>query len=1066
MGRFRPEFVSLYVRVPGRGAAFAFALVLLLQGNQLQPNQVRSFLDALQQSASPLEALSLADNTCHSAAIRGLHDLLTRPACAVKELRLDRCRINDTVLLSLCDALAVNTSVRRLHLAGNHIRALGARRLADALRLRSGIGCMLELLDVSGNHFSGSGLGLLVSGLKHHSTLTHLDISRNHFGPGVAASLVKVILSCRAVKHLDVSFAQLTEAECGVICEALHTSSISLEVLRFDGNPIGLNGATLLMEHERAVRRITVANCELEVPPVVRYDVHDLLGVYELDLLNAYHRSILQRLMRRAAQRVLTDICAGRGCSVYFREPTFSPPLEEKTAAKGSGKEAKTKGKAKKGKKAATPDASDGPAGFGKAEPFEHLSQFADVCAAATAAPTARSAKGVLAEWRARPVPTAGLVRFSFVCSPMLAESATAMRSAEVDDVVAQIKVDVQTSERHCVQMIMARYGQRWFSVKDALLVANEIAAFHFSMQSLEHAAIANLALQVCGDHGESERGQSAISAFVGGMRLMCGDDEARALRQSAVSSLLGGLAAFSPLFPTSSWAMNLEKSAERLLAKKLMVLSNEQVQVLSAAGQVDVGQTSQAGRWRNATIDSRPFCYMTDGLPTQGWLRLDFVSSRTGLQAPDGHAAHPTSEKLEEWIAHLTQLLSATRPMVAHSPVGGAPVSSNGPGLEEGAAISMAAVALVARAVVKLKKGSKKRSKKGSKKSAHSGKSVASQDARSMDIRQPELPEENVEQAVQLVRAIGRSCAFSCSEAAQIVHCGPNPDLRVEFAQLLFDSLTDLQNFVVVEQAIGSLAAEREKLHRRLGILNCTWPLYLDGEYNFNLNNADEHHMLRRILELVKVEKLSAEHLSQIELNGKARKDGIESLHEFVKDRATPKRDKAGKLLPADVKVSLQVPVEKIEVSARYNMARTIFLSGLHLPPIDVYAQLREELMEQARHALMAWESCQQQAKEAEEQRLLAQQSGLPLSLDDGNKNHDVAEIVPEQANSRPSCQCPSFAKPNPVLVHGCFYNPPSCRPSPTEGGAAIVVDNPQRHAGTVKTSLGPGSSGRVMPP
>ena len=121
-----------------------------------------------------LTYLNLDGNLAEPRGAAYLFWVLSRNTTALTDLNLARNKIDDSVAVSLCEALSVNTTLTYLNLSGNEIGASCALYLSAALSENT----TLTDLNLSDNEI-GTGATFLFQGLTRNTTLTHLNLSEN-----------------------------------------------------------------------------------------------------------------------------------------------------------------------------------------------------------------------------------------------------------------------------------------------------------------------------------------------------------------------------------------------------------------------------------------------------------------------------------------------------------------------------------------------------------------------------------------------------------------------------------------------------------------------------------------------------------------------------------------------------------------------------------------------------------------------------------------------------------------------------------------------------------------------
>ena len=152
--------------------------------------------------------------------------------------------IGDSGAASLSQALSVNPSLTNLDLSWNSIGDSGAASLSQALAANSS----LTNLDLSENSFGESGSAFLSQALAVNSSLTKLDLRRmNSIGDSGAASLSQALAVNSSLTNLDLRLSSIGDSGAASLSQALSVNS-SLTDLNLSGNSLGDSGAASLSQ--------------------------------------------------------------------------------------------------------------------------------------------------------------------------------------------------------------------------------------------------------------------------------------------------------------------------------------------------------------------------------------------------------------------------------------------------------------------------------------------------------------------------------------------------------------------------------------------------------------------------------------------------------------------------------------------------------------------------------------------------------------------------------------------------------------------------------------------------
>ena len=162
---------------------------------------------------------------------------------SLTNLDLSHIRIGDSGAASLSQALAVNSSLTHLDLRENSIGCYGAASLSQALAVNSS----LTNLDLRWNSIGHSGAASLSQALAVNSSLTSLDLRENSIGDSGATSLSQALTVNSFLTSLDLSWNSIGYSGAASLSQALAVNS-SLTNLYLSWNSMGDSGATSLFQ--------------------------------------------------------------------------------------------------------------------------------------------------------------------------------------------------------------------------------------------------------------------------------------------------------------------------------------------------------------------------------------------------------------------------------------------------------------------------------------------------------------------------------------------------------------------------------------------------------------------------------------------------------------------------------------------------------------------------------------------------------------------------------------------------------------------------------------------------
>ncbi|KAH3761841.1 NOD3 protein [Pelomyxa schiedti] len=168
----------------------------------------------LGQSSGSLVANSIGeDGAQHIARILAMEGSLTH-------LCINNNSIRDSGVKAISNALRMNKTLRKLYLQGNFITDSGAECLFQALK-----NCNLQVLNISHNKISSSGIGTLCECLKGNVPLTYLDISGNSLATQGAKALASALICNCSLEYLNLGGNNLGDEGAGHILISLQPNT-------------------------------------------------------------------------------------------------------------------------------------------------------------------------------------------------------------------------------------------------------------------------------------------------------------------------------------------------------------------------------------------------------------------------------------------------------------------------------------------------------------------------------------------------------------------------------------------------------------------------------------------------------------------------------------------------------------------------------------------------------------------------------------------------------------------------------------------------------------------------
>jgi len=160
--------------------------------------------------------------------------------------------------------------------------------------------------------------------LEVNSTLVVLNLSMNRVDDRAFMSLAAALGKNQGLRHLNLARNWITE-ESALILRDMLDSSLTLQSIVLDGNPLGYIGGRLVVGHllRHPEKRISIEHCAFTPHAMQQkgaagtsrergfgFNLDDASGYYELDLSNPQHRATLRFLAElyykeRAAKEAL-----------------------------------------------------------------------------------------------------------------------------------------------------------------------------------------------------------------------------------------------------------------------------------------------------------------------------------------------------------------------------------------------------------------------------------------------------------------------------------------------------------------------------------------------------------------------------------------------------------------------------------------------------------------------------------------------------------------------------------------------------------------------------------------
>ncbi len=299
------------------------------------PRQVPPLLDIRDWLGfEGIRELDLSNNCLRSSGASDVVNIARMCAKTLMVLRIAHTELADEG----AQAISALFNDKMMHLiecdlAGNYIGDSGMHHISQAVQESK----TLTMLNIASNKCTGSGCCVLGDMLYECESLTELDISWNGIGGeqastfwrgvGNSRSLLRLhahwngfcdLRACEAMseafqangtlQYLDLSHNRITRQCCELISKGFSLNETLIE-LRLDGNPLGLQGAKVLLaaaeegakgsDYNRVVR---MENCSVGVLDMSMFDPSYPTGRYMLDMTNESARQVLRNVLRLIAQ--------------------------------------------------------------------------------------------------------------------------------------------------------------------------------------------------------------------------------------------------------------------------------------------------------------------------------------------------------------------------------------------------------------------------------------------------------------------------------------------------------------------------------------------------------------------------------------------------------------------------------------------------------------------------------------------------------------------------------------------------------------------------------------------
>lgn len=251
-----------------------------------------------------LVQVDIAQNQCTRETAEEIR-VLVASSTSLRSLRIAKMGIDDRNVDQIVPSLKQTSSLEILSIDHNNIGPAGGQTLGHAF----GRNESLRRVNMCYNRFGPEGVADLSTSLTYATCLIEvLDLSWNAFGDAGAAYLGEAITHNKSLRQLELSHNNIRSQGAVVLAEGMRRNG-TLMHLTMDGNAIGRSGARAFM---RALgmdeiaggkrRKVGLKDCSIQVSggDGVTFDPSAPAGDYELDLAEAFDRTVLTELLRIA----------------------------------------------------------------------------------------------------------------------------------------------------------------------------------------------------------------------------------------------------------------------------------------------------------------------------------------------------------------------------------------------------------------------------------------------------------------------------------------------------------------------------------------------------------------------------------------------------------------------------------------------------------------------------------------------------------------------------------------------------------------------------------------------
>ena len=217
----------------------------------------------------------------------------------LKNLDISGNNISDAGAAAISDSLTSNSSLAKLNISSNNITSEGAKKIAQAIQVNA----ILKKLNISSNNISDAGVAAISDSLKRNSSLAKLNMSRNNITSEGVMKIAQAIQVNTTLKKLDLSFNKITDDGMTFISNGLKYNN-SLQKLNMSKNNITSEGAKLIGEALQV--NTALKQLELSINKICDDGAtaisNSLTSNISLQVLNISHNSITNKGIKQIAE--------------------------------------------------------------------------------------------------------------------------------------------------------------------------------------------------------------------------------------------------------------------------------------------------------------------------------------------------------------------------------------------------------------------------------------------------------------------------------------------------------------------------------------------------------------------------------------------------------------------------------------------------------------------------------------------------------------------------------------------------------------------------------------------